>query len=709
MSEVNANSNIFGENFSSFVLMLKQFKDLDKMAVPVQKHEYCEKQIYTITPQKIGSEQIFPVFANTDSIEPPFLQKTPPDILKTIFCNPAIQTILINPPLEKPKAGSVTGRTIKLNRNKISIMTGCFQTEPHKENSDNFLKNIMAEMNRGNFHNANYISSLAIAQGKAQAISAIYPQILINLRLYQDAYDFIKVFPQNPLMLYYSAVIFRVTGNFKRALEILHSIAEEARMENKKNLQKAWIAMGSNKFEEAENKFKQLLDSPLEKNEASIGLGMTLSKKGFQAKDMQTLNEALETLKQSLDLPGGLNAQAHFYLGNIYFNTAKYPEALEHYEKSFKLTPSLPAMINTTNTYLKLSKHEEALTLVLSIALIDLGAAEKILLEFPKDILSQLNTVHPDISTIQNMSQYANIFNISKPEEKKEPPKPNLKSNTPETTSADGVNHEISQPIAPETPSKPKDSKMSQKTKNEQFLEQIKSARIAQSNSSESKEEPADMASLERNEPIAQSDRIMPEEEKPQERVENDSMPATSLKSSDSAQSDGPEEEKNQERDLTDSERMASLEPNQPIAQSDRIAPSEETSPQQTEDKFTMESSSNIFNSNIQNAHQADNKNDEFIARAFNLASQLENDLGTKVHFNIEGLKGIEKKLRLTFLGNIYDRQQKQELALDCAAFLCYMLKEKHKGKLIKFPDFDPWAWPMFFENSEIVTYPIER
>lgn len=652
------NSNIFGENFSSFVLALEQFENLEKLSAPVREHNCAGKQVYSVIPHTINSEEIFPIFTDVNKIEPPLLQKTSLDFLKLIFSNPAIQTILINPILEKTKQGESPSNTIKLNRNKLSIMIGSRQAEEKKEELVNdFIKKIMNEVKLGNLHKANYISSLAIVQGNAQAIAAVYPQLLINLRLYQDAYDFIKISPKNPLMLYYSAVIFRVTGNCKKTSEILDSIPKDVGMENKINLQKAWIAMSLEHFKEAEEKFKELLNSPLEKNEASIGLGMTLSKKGLLEKDVQALNDSLDILKESLDLPGGLNAQAHFYIGNIYFNTGKYQEAIDHYDKSLKTTPSLPTMINLTNTYLKLQKYEEGLDIVLSIALVDLDAAEKILAEFPKDILDGLSTLHPDISTIQNISQYANIFNISKDEEKKEAQKDNLKSKDSPPLLIEGFTHEILPSEPPETPPEPKKLKTSSKTKNEQLLEQIKSAKINSSSSSE---------------PKAAAKEELPPEEK--------------------------------EKPIT----IASLERNEPIAQSDRIAP-DENLPQETSDELKMESSSRIFSLNIQNLHKAANENDEFISRAFKLASQLENDFGKKIGFNISGLTEIEKKIRLAFIGDQIDQQQKIELTLDCAAFLCYMIREKHRGKLIKFSDFDPWAWPMIFENSELVTYPIER
>ncbi|MCG2725285.1 MAG: tetratricopeptide repeat protein [Elusimicrobia bacterium] len=656
MADSAINSNIFGENFSSFVNTLKQFKSFDKLIAPVREHCCCGKKVYTIASRTVNSEEIFPVFTDINAIEPPLLRKTSQDFLRMIFCNPAIQTILINPLIEQAKPGAITGNAMKLDRNKLSIMIGSLESDAKSEDIDDFVKKILNELNQGKLHKANYISSLAIAQGKARQIAAIYPQLLINLRLYQDAYDFIKIFPKNPAILYYSAVIFRATGNFKKTLEILNSIAEDVAMENKKKLQKAWIEMSLGNFKEAEGKFKELLNSPLEKSEASIGLGMTLSKKGLLEKDLQALNGSLHILKESLEIPCGLNAQAHFYIGNIYFNTAKYQESIEHYLKSFELTPTLPAMINTANAYLKLEKYEETLNTALLIALVDLNSAEKILSEFPKNILARLNTVHPDISTIQNISQYTNIFNISKPEEK-ELPKKNLQSKSSETISTENFTYEILKPMYPETPPKTKNLKP-----------------------------PFDATETEQKQPFDNTETTSP------------------------IGSSNPEEKQKKELPQEDNPiNIISLEPNKPIAQSDRIKTDEENSSKKPENELKMESSSRIFSANIQNAHKTDSENDEFMTRAFKLASQLENDFDKKIRFNIDGITEIEKKLRIAFIGERLNHQQKLELILDCSAFLCYAIKEKYRGKLIKFSDFDPWAWPMLFENSEIITYPIER
>lgn len=108
---------------------------------------------------------------------------------------------------------------------------------------------------------------------------------------------------------------------------------------------------------------------------------------------------------------------------------------------------------------------------------------------------------------------------------------------------------------------------------------------------------------------------------------------------------------------------------------------------------------------------ETESRNDDFISRAFRLASALEDELGKKVYFNLDGLADVERKLRLTFLRARTNPQAGIDLVKDCAAFLCYSLQERHKGRLIKLPDFDPWGWPMIFESSgvKLTSYPVHR
>jgi len=103
-------------------------------------------------------------------------------------------------------------------------------------------------------------------------------------------------------------------------------------------------------------------------------------------------------------------------------------------------------------------------------------------------------------------------------------------------------------------------------------------------------------------------------------------------------------------------------------------------------------------------------RKDDFMGRAFKLASALEDEFNKKIHFNMEGLTEVERKLRLTFIKERQNSQEAIEIVKDCSAFLCFFLQERYKGRLIKLTDFDHWGWPVIFDTPRhMVTYPIQR
>ena len=102
-------------------------------------------------------------------------------------------------------------------------------------------------------------------------------------------------------------------------------------------------------------------------------------------------------------------------------------------------------------------------------------------------------------------------------------------------------------------------------------------------------------------------------------------------------------------------------------------------------------------------------RTDDFMGRAFRLASSLEEETGRKIYFSLEGIAEVEKKLRLTFIKEDRDPVETTEIILSAAAFLAYFFQERHRARLLKFADFDPWAWPLVMPGSDFLTYPVQR
>ena len=154
----------------------------------------------------------------------------------------------------------------------------------------------------------------------------------------------------------------------------------------------------------------------------------------------------------------------------------------------------------------------------------------------------------------------------------------------------------------------------------------------------------------------------------------------------------------------------ASLAPAQPLAPPPQVSnrqPAKQSPPPQ---EMKLETFQDIMDANTAPT-EAESRKDDFISRAFRLASALEDELGRKIYFNVDGLAEVEKKLRLTFIKTKGNPQSNIETVKDCSAFLCYFLQERHKGRLLKMADFDPWGWPMVFQQpgAKVTTYPVQR
>lgn len=154
----------------------------------------------------------------------------------------------------------------------------------------------------------------------------------------------------------------------------------------------------------------------------------------------------------------------------------------------------------------------------------------------------------------------------------------------------------------------------------------------------------------------------------------------------------------------------ASLAPAQPVAPPPQVSNRAQAPRQAPPQEVRMETFQDIMASNSMPT-EAESRKDDFISRAFRLASDLEDELGRKIYFNLDGLAEVEKKIRLTFIKTKGNPQANLEAVKDCSAFLCYFLQERHKGHLVKLAEFDPWGWPMVFQQPgmKITTYPVQR
>jgi tetratricopeptide (TPR) repeat protein len=102
---------------------------------------------------------------------------------------------------------------------------------------------------------------------------------------------------------------------------------------------------------------------------------------------------------------------------------------------------------------------------------------------------------------------------------------------------------------------------------------------------------------------------------------------------------------------------------------------------------------------------------DSLTSEAFSFSKQLEEEFGKKVYFNYEGLDDIERKIRVTFMTETSEEEQKATVKA-ASSFLFFMIKERFKSTIIRYEDLDSWAWSAIIKNKkglEIMTYTAAR
>ncbi len=569
MEEFNLNFNIFTTEIQNLLNFLDKTQFPRSTFAPCIKADF-KYPVYTIPFYEIDSRQLFPLYFSPSFISGTFVEKKTEDFLSLIFSVPFIMNVILNyqsAGAEAPEAA--------MDKMLISLQIGKSKMSLQKDFSQ---KSLLGKFNSGDFHSANYISSVLASQGKIKEMFTIYPQILINLQLYQNAYDFLKNAEKNSLVNYYLAQIYRNVGETAKAKAPLSKITEPF-MLARKELEVGWSNLHAGNFDEAESAFKSLLVKPETQNEAHFGLSTTLFKKGMANNDSAFIKNALNVLGKIAGNETPLKAQIYFLLGNIFFALRKYEEATKAYMNSINVFPVMPSFLNLANTYVKLNKYNLALKIALDMALVDFSSAKKIFLQLPEKFLKESSLIHPEVKEEQTTGEYKSIYDL-----KKSPSPPNKSERE-----TDNAEEQPAASLSPSEPACPKD--------NDKLY-------VSRSKESETEASPASG--------------ILPQ-------------------------------------------------------------------------RFNV------------------GKRDEFFSRAFDFASRLEDEHEKKIHFNLDGINEVEKKFRISFVNYELDSQEKINLVLDCSSFLCFMLKEKHKGNLFKFEDFDPWSWPMTFLNSDLVTYPVER
>lgn len=653
--------------------MIRSFRDFPELAAPVALIETPEPGLYTIPGYKDGESMLLPAFTDPKLLNPPFCAKATLPFLNILFHAPTADTFAFNPPLPQARFAAAM---VRLNKKQLSAVIGMLQTPPAMAENPDIESAAKREADLGNLHRANFFAELCLAGNPGRPPMGFYAGILIGLGLFQEAYDYVSAV-EDPEFYCYLAEIHRRTGDMDAARQALEKVPAGSPFSDKRDLELAWISFESGDTPAAREAFKRLSEKSFLKTEGLFGLGAALAADALNNKNRKEMDEALKVFNTALQTPSPLAAQIFFHLGGICFRAGNYTEAAACYRSSVNLWPAVQSKANLCLAFIKTGNIKEAAAFVNEIALTDLPSSACLAAELPRPQSRDMLKTSRGIETSPRDTAPART-GAQPPVEQPGPAaiKPQRSEPAPAAPPAEQrtafIKPQRAEPVqAGDAPAQVKPAVI--KTRRPGFTAPPPAARPP----APSPEQPPPIASLQRAEPRI-STRI--------------------IKPFDSAQSKPP---------------AAAEPPAPPPAQPPVFRPIVPDSPAEDRPGPARAPISETFKGAVDSLPlmtAEESRRDEFIGRAFKLASEMEDSLNRKVYFNTDGLTEVEKKLRMTFLQSRPDTQTAIEIITDSAAFLCYTMQERLKFRLIKFTDFDPWGWPMMIGSPKrIVTYPIVR
>jgi tetratricopeptide (TPR) repeat protein len=597
----------------------ESFKYFPELAAPVVQAQADRLTLYTIPAYTDKELSLLPVFTSPGLIDPPYTAKPAPLFLQLLFNAPSANASAFNP--KHAKSGFSLAE-VRLDKRQISAVIGFLQTPsplPAGAELESALKN---EAGLGNLHRANYMASILLTGRSSAPPSGLYAELLINLGLLQEAYDYIKS-AQTPDFYYYRALILRLSGDSAKARQWLGKIPAGTSFEDKNRLELAWLALEDGNADEALRTFRPMAKNSFDKAGALFGVGSALIKKSASEKTPAAMDEILAAFSSALNHPSPLIPDILLQLGNLYFKAGNYTEAETCYGKAAAARPTIQSKTNLTLAIIKTGKLREAAALINDIALVDVSAAGRLAKGLPPGSAAGL---------LEDARQHTNVVPVNLPTTVQNP------ASNPPPAAANG---------APEP---------------QRRFPPVYGAQMVPS-----------YMGPEENRPPAGGITVSLEPATPKKVIS------------------------------VRTERKAEYDTFQPPA-------SDKSTPQTLQPgELQMESLMDAVTSSPMPT-ETETRQDDFMGRAFKLAASLEEESGKKIFFNAEGLTEVERKLRLTFIKARQNPQEALETVKNCSAFLCFLLQERHRGRLIKMPDFDHWGWPVVFDApNNLATYPIQR
>ncbi len=594
--------NIFKLSSASLDEIMACFRGFTYLSFPVGECKYRGLALRTVRTEEREGGPCFPVITDERIASGPCLTLPSKEALARLFYSPAAENAVFNPEGTLVKE---SGPEVKLDRMKLSLILGFLDTPQEPADLQAAADGALAA---GAFHKANYLFYRIFEREGQDRITALYPQVLMELGQHRQAYFMLKDLA-TPEAWCNLAFIYFETGDLPHAAEFLARVPAGTALEERRALLAALLraTAGGPGFQDP---LRAMIPGPLGA-EASCELAAVIYRSA--PTDRVALNEARILAASAAAHPRSA-FKALSLLGSVNFSMGDFREASENWDRAFTLAPMPVLLANSGAALISLRSYGEALSAAAELALWDKAAAEKLLAAVPEEALA------------------------AGPAPRKSAP-----------------------PAMPSPAARPKTSS-------------------------------TPYVAVEKERVFDYFD-AMKKEPAPEAR------PTASLERADISS-----------RAPTASRRtLASTAASGPAAAAsgaNKVSAAEADSERSSDARF--EDYGELFEAAVSSRPELV-RTDDFMGRAFRLASSLEEETGRKVYFSADGITEVEKKIRLTFIKAEKNPVERTETVLSAGAFLCYFFQERHRARLLKFADFDPWAWPLVVPGSDFLTYPVQR
>ncbi len=374
MQDSGKDFNIFHLDSASLDEIIACFRGFTDLFFPFQERTVRGRVLRLIPPLEREGSPCFPVVTDERISSAPCFSMPAGEALRRLFHSPAAETAVFNPegPLVK-----VPAQEVRLDRMKLSLIAGGLASP---SDPADLREAAAASLGAGDFHRANYLFYRLFEREGQEKITALYPQVLMELGQHRQAYFMLKDLT-SPEARCNLAFVYFETGDLVHAREFLSLVPPGTGMEGRRRLLEA-LLRASGGGPGSDDQLRTMISGPLAA-EASCGLATLLYRTAAAAGSPPP--EEAASLAAAAAANGRTAVKALTLLGSIKYSRDDMRGALADWDRAFALAPSPALLASRATAMMALGDHEAAAAAAAELSPWDPVSAEKVVAALPDE------------------------------------------------------------------------------------------------------------------------------------------------------------------------------------------------------------------------------------------------------------------------------------------------------------------------------------